>query len=121
MSSATRAFKGQTEGLAESSVAGRQPGPQPADAKREMRPARIISLLSVTLAAAAAVGPPAAAASGEGGGGAVAGGTLAPSGGGGASYGAPVPKAKAETPKPRRAKRRRCHRPGASRGLKERL
>jgi murein DD-endopeptidase MepM/ murein hydrolase activator NlpD len=67
-----------------------------------MRPERIISILSVTLAAAAAVGPPAAAASGEGGGGAVA----APSApGGGAAYGAPVPKAKpkpkakAETPK----------------------
>jgi len=76
-----------------------------------MRPARIISLLSVTLAVAVAVGPPAAAASGEGGGGAVAGGTTAPSGdSGGATYGAPVPKAKAETPK--RAKKR-AHRAAA--------
>jgi murein DD-endopeptidase MepM/ murein hydrolase activator NlpD len=71
-----------------------------------MRHARIISILSVTLAVAAGVGPPAAAASGEGGG-AVAGGTVAPSGdSGGATYGAPVPKAKAEAPKPKRAKRR---------------
>jgi murein DD-endopeptidase MepM/ murein hydrolase activator NlpD len=72
-----------------------------------MRHARIISLLSVTLAAAAVVGPPAAAASGEGG--AVAGGTVAPADeGGGAAYGAPVPKAKAETPKKRKHRAQRA-------------
>jgi murein DD-endopeptidase MepM/ murein hydrolase activator NlpD len=58
-----------------------------------MRPSRIISLLSVALAAAAAVGPPAAAAPG-GGGGAVA-GAPAPSGtSGGAAYGQAVPARK---------------------------
>jgi murein DD-endopeptidase MepM/ murein hydrolase activator NlpD len=65
-----------------------------------MRPARIIPLLSVTLAVAAAVGPPVAAASGEGGG-AVA-DTVTPSGGGGgASYGQAAPAAKRKKAKHR--------------------
>ena len=76
-----------------SPVAARQPSGAAADARREMRPSRIISLLSVALAVAAAMGPPAAAAPGEGGG-AVA-GAPAPSGtSGGAAYGQAVPARK---------------------------
>jgi murein DD-endopeptidase MepM/ murein hydrolase activator NlpD len=69
-----------------------------------MRPARIIPLLSVALAAAAAVGPPVAAASGEGGGTVAA--PTAPAGGGGADYGQPAPAAKRKHRRPSRRARR---------------